>query len=85
MAVRIRMTRVGRRNFAQWRIAVYDGRTRRDGRFIESLGSYDPHQEKKEQKVTIDMERFNHWIGKGAKASESVERLLKHTEDLAAK
>jgi small subunit ribosomal protein S16 len=85
MAVHIRMTRVGRRNHAEWRIGVFDSRTRRDGRVLENLGSYDPHQEKKENKVKIDADRFHHWVSKGAKPSDAVARILKHTEALTAK
>ncbi len=85
MSVRIRMSRVGRKNFAQWRIGIFDKRTRRDGRMIESLGTYDPHQVNKDQKVVIDVERYHHWVSKGAVPSDSVKRLLNHTESLAAK
>ncbi len=84
MSVRIRMTRVGRHNHAMWRIAVFDKRTRRDGRVIENLGSYDPHQEKKANKVVLDVDRYHHWISKGATPSGSLERVLKHTEVLTA-
>ena len=78
MAVKIRLTRIGRRNFAQFRIAVFDTRTRRDGKSIEILGTYDPHQKKAEAKVTLNKERYDHWLSKGAKATEAVERLLQH-------
>lgn len=78
MAVRIRLTRTGRKNLALWRIAVFDGRTRRDGRYLENLGTYDPNKEKPEEKVKIDLERYKHWLSTGARPSDSVERLLKH-------
>ena len=82
MAVKIRMTRIGRRNYPQYRIAVFDTRTRRDGKSIEILGTYDPHQEKAEKKVTLNKERFDHWLSKGAKATEAVERILRHVKIL---
>jgi small subunit ribosomal protein S16 len=79
MAVRIRLSRTGRKNVALWRIAVFESRTRRDGRYLENLGTYDPRQKKAEAKVKIDLERYNHWVSKGALPSESLERILKHT------
>ena len=84
MAVRIRLSRMGRKHLPKWRIAVFDGRTRRDGRYLENLGTYDPH-ETPEKKVLIDVERYKHWVGKGAQPSGPLERILKHTGVLAAK
>lgn len=84
MAVAIRLSRTGRKNLAQWRIAVYDRHTRRDGRYLENLGTYDPH-EKPEKKVKLDLERYKHWVNHGALPTESLARLLKHTGVLTAK
>src|SRR5438552_2320087 len=42
MSVRIRLTRTGKKNEGYWRIAVFDSRTRRDGRYLENTGAYDP-------------------------------------------
>ena len=78
MAVRIRLTRTGRKNEPQWRIAVFDSRTRRDGKYLENLGIYDPRAKKPEEKVKLDQERYQHWIGKGALPTDSLGRLLKH-------
>jgi small subunit ribosomal protein S16 len=69
---------------AYWRIGVFDSRTRRDGKPIEYLGSYDPHQVKPEDKVQVDRERFDHWVSKGAQPTEAVANLLKNA-DIAAK
>lgn len=74
--VRIRLARVGKRNKAYWRIGAFDKRTRRDGRPIEYLGSYNPHAEKPEDKVTVDRERVEYWIENGAQPSETVASLL---------
>jgi small subunit ribosomal protein S16 len=82
MAVRIRLTRTGRKNLPFWRIAVFDARTRRDGKYLENLGTYDPRAPKPEEKVKIDLDRYAHWVSKGALPSESLERLLKHTGHL---
>lgn len=78
MAVRIRLSRTGRRNLPLWRIAVFDGRTRRDGRYLENLGIYDPRKAKPEEKVTLDRERYDRWVSSGARPTEALERILKH-------
>lgn len=74
--VRIRLTRTGRRNKAYWRVGAFDAHTRRDGRPIEYLGSYDPHQEKPEDKLQVNKERVEYWLSKGAQPSETVAKLL---------
>ncbi len=79
MSVRIRLTRTGRKNDPSWRIAVFDSRTRRDGLYLENLGTYDPGEKKPEAKVKLDVERYNHWLSKGALPSDPVARLLNHT------
>lgn len=78
MAVKIRLTRTGRKNKPFWRIAVFDTRTRRDGRFLEILGAYDPYKKKAEEKVTLDQDRFDHWVSHGALPTDALARLLKH-------
>jgi small subunit ribosomal protein S16 len=75
--VRIRLTRCGRKNKAYWRIGAFDSRTRRDGEPLEYLGSYDPHQEKDEDKVKVDRERVEYWLSKGAQATDTVAKLLR--------
>ncbi|MHC4480273.1 MAG: 30S ribosomal protein S16 [Planctomycetota bacterium] len=75
--VRIRLARCGRRNRAHWRIGAFDSRTRRDGKPIEYLGSYDPHQEKDEDKVTVDRERVEYWLSQGAQPTDTVAQLLR--------
>jgi small subunit ribosomal protein S16 len=81
--VKIRLTRCGRRNAPYWRIGAFDSRTRRDGRPIEYLGSYDPHKEKDEDKITFDRERVEHWLSVGAQPSDTVAQLLrKHGVEL---
>ena len=84
MSVRIRLTRTGRKNLPQWRVAVFDSRTRRDGKYLEMLGLYLPH-EKPEKKFRLDVERYNHWLSVGALPSPAVGRLLKHSKALEAK
>jgi small subunit ribosomal protein S16 len=75
MATRIRLRRVGRKGLALYRIVVADKEAARDGRFIETLGSYNPRSEK--DQVTVDAEKARAWIAKGATPSETVLSLLK--------
>jgi len=78
MSVRIRLTRTGKKNEGYWRIAVFDSRTRRDGRYLENLGIYDPSVSKADEKVKMDLERYNHWVKLGALPTDSLARILKH-------
>ncbi len=75
MATRIRLRRVGRKGLALYRIVVADKEAPRDGRFIETLGSYNPRAEK--DQVTVNAEKARAWIAKGATPSETVLSLLK--------
>jgi small subunit ribosomal protein S16 len=75
MAVKIRMKRVGAKNAPVFRIVVADGRSPRDGKFIEELGTYQPL--KKGENFTLDLERAKYWLGKGAQASETVASFIK--------
>ena len=73
MAVKIRLRRVGKRNAACHRIVVADGRSPRDGRFIENIGTYDPRGKAE----SINLERADYWIGNGAQPSETVAAIIK--------
>ena len=73
--VRIRLRRMGAKKKAFYRVVVADQRWPRDGRFIEAIGTYDPHPDP--IAVTIDVERAAHWIEVGAQPSEAVARLLR--------
>jgi small subunit ribosomal protein S16 len=71
----IRLRRTGSAKRPYYRVVVADSRDWRDGRFIEVLGHYDPR--KNPAVVKIDSDRAKHWLGKGAKASDTVRSLLK--------
>lgn len=73
--VKIRLTRKGARKKPFYRVIVADSRTRRDGPFIEILGTYDPMVNPSE--VKIDTERARYWLGKGAQPTSVVKKLLK--------
>jgi len=83
MATRIRLRRVGRKKVPVYRIVVADKEAARDGRFIETIGTYDPRAEDTKQ-VTLDVEKAKAWLAKGATASETVGSLLKKAGVLPA-
>ena len=72
--VKIRLTRLGAHKRPFYRIIVADSKARRDGPFIEILGTYNPLVEP--SKIEVDLERAKHWIGQGAQPSDTVKRLL---------
>ncbi len=73
--VKIRLKRVGKRKQPSYRVVVADARSPRDGRNIESIGSYDPRREP--SGVSIDNERAVHWLRRGAQPSGPVRKLLR--------
>jgi small subunit ribosomal protein S16 len=73
LAIRLRRTGTTKRPY--YRVVVADSRSWRDGRFVETLGHYDPRRNP--AVVKIDAERAQYWISKGAKPSETVRSLLK--------
>ncbi len=79
MAVKIKLTRLGKIRNPQYRIAVADARTRRDGRSIEVIGRYHPKEEP--SLIEIDSERAQYWLSVGAQPTEPVMKLLKITGD----
>jgi small subunit ribosomal protein S16 len=79
MAVKIKLTRLGKIRNPQYRIAVADARTRRDGRSIEVIGRYHPKEEP--SLIQIDSERAQYWLSVGAQPTEPVLKLLKITGD----
>ena len=83
MAVRIRLTRKGRKKEPFYRIVVADSEAPRDGKFLDILGTYDPMQNP--AAVTIDNEKLDAWMKRGAKPTETVESLIrKHAGTAAA-
>ena len=76
MAVKIRLTRLGKKRAPFYRIIVADSRSPRDGRFIDQIGTYDPNQEPAE--VKIDKEAAEKWLSDGAQPTDVVARLFKN-------
>ena len=75
MSVRVRLTRVGSKKNPIWRVVVADQRSPRDGRFIETIGHYNPQTEP--STIRIDEERFQHWVARGAQPTGTVKQLMK--------
>ena len=75
--VRIRLARGGAKKKPYYRIVVADQRCKRDGRYLERIGFYNPMV--KENRVEIDAERLKHWLSVGAQPSDRVGKLMKLT------
>jgi len=77
MAIKIRLARGGSKKRPFYRIVAADSRMPRDGRFIEKLGTYNPLLAKDdENRVKMDLERVQHWLGEGAQVTDRVGRML---------
>ncbi len=74
MAVKLRLTRVGKTKQPQYRIVAADSRSPRDGRFIEILGQYNPREDP--SLVNVDNDKVVQWLGQGAQPTERVRKLL---------
>ncbi len=75
MAVKIRLTRLGKRSSPKYRIIVIEESKKRDGEYIEKIGFYDPIPNP--HILTIDMVKLNEWVKKGAILSDGAQKLLK--------
>lgn len=75
--VTIRLARGGAKKRPFYHIVVTDSRNRRDGRFIERLGFFNPIAPEKQDRLRVNRERAEHWLAQGAKASDRVADLLK--------
>ena len=81
MAVHIRLTRHGTKKKPFYRIIVADHRSRRDGRFIEKLGTYNPLDAS--GAIQLDRARLEYWTSNGAQLSHTVDRLIKNAPTVA--
>lgn len=75
--VSIRLSRGGAKKRPFYHIVVTDQRNRRDGRYIERLGFFNPVARGAEEKLRIDLDRVEHWVGHGAQPSDRVATLIK--------
>lgn len=74
MAVKLRLKRMGAKQKPFYRIIAADSRSPRDGRFIETVGTYDPV--KKENNITVDEEKTLKWLNNGAQPTDTVKNIL---------
>ncbi len=82
MAVSIRLRREGAKNRPYYKVVVADRRSPRDGKFIEIIGAYDP--KKPGYNSTLDIDRVEYWISKGAQPSDTVRSLIKKNKKASA-
>ncbi|MHC4155239.1 MAG: 30S ribosomal protein S16, partial [Planctomycetota bacterium] len=92
MAVKIRLSRMGRRHRPFFRINAIDSRAPRDGQILEKLGHYDPIEKDKTKQVVLKRDRIEYWLGQGAIPSDTVSQILvragikhKYPEEKAAR
>lgn len=81
MAVAIRLRQIGAHNHPVYRVVAVDQRKKRDGGFLDQLGTYDPQKEK--NPFSVDVAKFDAWIAKGAQPSDTVRNLVKRTRAAA--
>jgi small subunit ribosomal protein S16 len=82
--VSIRLSRAGAKKRPFYHVVVTDSRNRRDGRYIERVGFFNPVGRDHEENLRIDLERVDYWIEQGAKPSDRVASLLKAQRKAAA-
>ena len=82
--VTIRLSRAGAKKRPFYHLVVTDSRNRRDGRYIERVGYFNPVGKEHEENLRIDVERVDYWIGQGAQPSDRVASLLKTHRKAAA-
>ena len=75
--VTIRLARGGSKKRPFYHMVVTDKRNARDGRFIERVGFFNPVATGQEERIRVDLERVEHWIGLGAQMSDRVTKLIK--------
>ena len=79
----IRLARGGSKHRPFFHVVVADSHNRRDGRFIERVGFYNPVANEKQERVRPQADRLNHWIAQGAQVSDAVAKLIKEQKAAA--
>jgi len=82
--VTIRLARGGAKKRPFYHVVVTDSRNRRDGRYIERLGFFNPVATGNEVRLNLNNERISHWVSQGAQVSERVSKLVKEQQKSAA-
>ncbi|NOY66692.1 MAG: 30S ribosomal protein S16 [Gammaproteobacteria bacterium] len=73
----IRLARGGSKKRPFYHVVVADSRNRRDGRYIERLGFFNPVANEKQERLRLDTDRIEHWVSQGAQPSDRVASLIK--------
>ena len=81
--VTIRLARGGSKKRPFYHMVVTDKRNARDGRFIERVGFFNPVATGQEERIRVDLERVDHWVGEGAQLSDRVKKLIKDNKAAA--
>lgn len=84
MALKIRLQRGGATHAPHYRVVVAEGSARRDGRFVEKLGTYDPKNKKPELQENLKLERVEYWLSVGAQPTDTVRAMIKRARKAAA-
>ncbi|BFM06541.1 30S ribosomal protein S16 [Halioxenophilus aromaticivorans] len=82
--VSIRLSRGGSKKRPFYHVTVTDSRNARDGRFIERVGFFNPIARGQEERLRIDNDRIEYWVGQGAQVSDRVKKLVKDSKATAA-
>ncbi|BDX06229.1 30S ribosomal protein S16 [Planctobacterium marinum] len=82
--VTIRLQRGGAKKAPFYQVVVADSRMKRDGRFIENIGFFNPTARGQEERLRLDLDRVEHWVGLGAGLSDRVSRLVKDARKATA-
>ena len=82
--VTIRLSRSGAKKRPYYHITVSDSRNARDGRFIERIGFFNPIARGNEERLRVDLERMQYWMGQGAQSSPRVAKLAKEAASAAS-
>lgn len=81
MALKIRLSRIGTTHAPVYHVVVAEARSRRDGRATEILGTYNPRA--KGEQLTLNVERADYWVGRGAKPTDTAKSLMKQARKSA--
>jgi small subunit ribosomal protein S16 len=85
MALKIRLQRQGRVHHPSYRIVVAESHCRRDGRCVEKIGTYEPQAQGKSVELSLDVDRATYWMSVGAKATDTVSRLINRAKNAVLK
>ena len=83
MSVKIRLQRHGAKKAPFYRLVVADSRVKRDGRFVELIGTYNPKSKRAEEELRVKLDRAEYWLGVGAQPSDTVRSLINRARRLA--